>query len=102
MLKKSDYAWTLYLSDGVGPSYPMSRLTTCLSATYERAKEAAPRWDVYELEQQWREWIAKKGMPKNPDAAFVAFCRKNMLGKRAATAKCQRMSNEKYLSLICL
>jgi len=46
------------------------------TATYERAKEAAPRWDVYELERQWREWIAKKGMPKNPDAAFVAFCRK--------------------------
>jgi len=45
------------------------------TATYEMAKEAAPRWDVYELERQWREWIAKKGMPKNPDAAFVAFCR---------------------------
>lgn len=45
------------------------------TATYEMAKEAAPRWDVYELERQWREWIAKKGTPKNPDAAFVAFCR---------------------------
>ena len=45
------------------------------TATYEMAREAAPRWDVYELERQWREWIAKKGMPKNPDAAFVAFCR---------------------------
>ena len=46
------------------------------TATYERAKEAAPRWDVYELERQWRKWTTKKGMPKNPDAAFVAFCRK--------------------------
>jgi len=46
------------------------------TATYEMAREAAPRWDVYELERQWREWIAKKGIPKKPDAAFVAFCRK--------------------------
>ena len=45
------------------------------TATYEMAKEAAPRWDVYELERQWREWIAKKGIPEKPDAAFVAFCR---------------------------
>jgi len=52
------------------------------TATYERAKEAAPRWDVYELERQWREWIAKKGMPKKPDAAFVAFCRKKYARER--------------------
>lgn len=43
---------------------------------YERAKAAAPRWDVYELERQWREWIASKPRPANPGAAFVAFCRK--------------------------
>ena len=46
------------------------------TATYERAKKAAPGWDIYELERQWREWIAKKGLPEKPDAAFVAFCRK--------------------------
>lgn len=45
------------------------------TATYERAKKAAPGWDVYELERQWREWIEKKGLPERPDAAFVAFCR---------------------------
>jgi hypothetical protein len=44
--------------------------------TYEMAKKAAPKWDVYELEWQWREWIAKKGTPQKPDAAFIAFCRK--------------------------
>ena len=49
------------------------------TATYERAKQAAPGWDVYELERQWREWIAKKGPPQKPDAAFVAFCRKKAL-----------------------
>ena len=44
--------------------------------TYEMARRAAPGWDIYELERQWREWIAKKGLPKKPDAAFIAFCRK--------------------------
>ncbi len=46
------------------------------TSTYERAKQNAPGWDVYELERQWREWIEKKGPPQKPDAAFVAFCRK--------------------------
>ena len=44
--------------------------------TYEMARKAAPCWDVYELERQWREWIEKKGPPQKPDAAFIAFCRK--------------------------
>ncbi len=43
---------------------------------FERAKAAAPGWDVYSLEQDWRSWIAKKEQPENPGAAFVAFCRK--------------------------
>jgi len=46
------------------------------TSTFERARKAAPGWDVYELERQWREWIAKKVPPQKPDAAFVAFCRK--------------------------
>ncbi len=45
------------------------------TVTYEHAKRAAPGWDVYELERQWREWIDKKGPPQTTDAAFVAFCR---------------------------
>ena len=57
-----------------GPTEPHLR-----TATYERAKKAAPGWDVYELERQWREWIGKKGLPQKPDAAFVAFCRKKAL-----------------------
>jgi plasmid replication initiation protein len=44
--------------------------------TFEKAKAAAPGWDVYQLEREWREWSAKKEPPKRPDAAFVAFCRK--------------------------
>ncbi len=46
------------------------------NSTYEMAKQAAPGWDVYELERQWREWIEKKGTPQKPDAAFIAFCHK--------------------------
>lgn len=46
-------------------------------STYEKARLAAPRWDIYALEQQWREWIAKKGSTlKHPDAAFLGFCRR--------------------------
>jgi hypothetical protein len=52
------------------------------TATYERAKKAAPGWDVYELERQWREWITKKGLPDKPDAAFIAFCRKKYQRER--------------------
>ena len=44
--------------------------------TFAKARAAAPGWDVYALEQEWREWIAKKEPAKRPDAAFVAFCRK--------------------------
>ena len=53
------------------------------TSTYERARKAAPGWDVYELERQWREWITKKGSPQKPDAAFVAFCRKKVLREAA-------------------
>ena len=44
--------------------------------TFAKARAAAPGWDVYVLEQEWREWIANKEPTKRPDAAFVAFCRK--------------------------
>ena len=53
------------------------------TATYERARKAAPGWDVYELERQWRQWIAKKETPRKPDTAFVAFCRKKALRETA-------------------
>lgn len=44
--------------------------------TFEKAREAAPRLDIYYLENEWREWIAKKGeRPKDPDKAFIGFCR---------------------------
>jgi plasmid replication initiation protein len=52
------------------------RLPRLKTETFEKAKRAAPGWDVYQLEYEWRKWIAGKKMPNNPDAAFIAFCRK--------------------------
>lgn len=44
------------------------------SETYDRARQAAPGWDVRHLENEWRDWIIEA--PRDADAAFVGFCRK--------------------------
>ena len=48
------------------------------SKAYETARTEAPGWDIYHLEQEWRDWMADGGLdaPKNPEQAFVGFCRK--------------------------
>jgi hypothetical protein len=38
--------------------------------------EKPSSWDIYYLKGLWRNWIGGKEEPKNPDAAFIAFCRK--------------------------
>lgn len=48
---------------------------------YHDARQIAPGWDVYHLEQKWRGWMAdrmEEGMeaPRDADAAFCGFCRK--------------------------
>jgi hypothetical protein len=45
--------------------------------TYHDARTVAPGYDVHYLEQQWRSFWCDSGMPelKNPDAAFIGFCR---------------------------
>lgn len=45
--------------------------------TYEEARAAAPGYDVYSLERDWREWWASSGRPRleNAPAAYVGFCR---------------------------
>lgn len=69
-----------------------SRVMQCVSATsgfatklmpeiFEAARQAAPGWDVYVVEQEWRAWVVgllEQGMepPRNPDSAFIGFCRK--------------------------
>jgi hypothetical protein len=53
-----------------------ARLPLLMPETFEKAKRAAPGWDIYYLEREWRDWITDKEKPNNPDAAFIAFCRK--------------------------
>ncbi|MCB1810895.1 MAG: replication initiator protein A, partial [Candidatus Competibacteraceae bacterium] len=43
-------------------------------AIYEQAKQYAPGWDVYYIEQEWRDWLTEP--PRNADAAFLGFCKK--------------------------
>ncbi len=57
-------------NDGALPSLPTS--------AYEEARKVAPRYDVYYLEQEFRNWWAntEKSAPDNIKAAFVGFCKK--------------------------
>ena len=41
---------------------------------YHDARTVSPGWDVYYLEREWRDWITEA--PRDPDAAFIGFCRK--------------------------
>ena len=45
--------------------------------TYNDAKTVAPGYDVYYLEQEWREMWVDTGTPflHSPDKAFIAFCK---------------------------
>ena len=43
---------------------------------FEKAKEVAPRYDIYALEQEFRTWVRNKPKPeKGYGAAFVGFCK---------------------------
>jgi hypothetical protein len=76
MVTFSNRNWKDTASPSSPPPLPPYRGPLLKPETYEKAKTAAPGWDVYALEQQWREWIEKKGMPKRPDGAFIGFCKK--------------------------
>jgi hypothetical protein len=45
--------------------------------TYHDARTIAPGYDVYFLEKEWQRFWYESGQPelKNPDAAFLGFCR---------------------------
>lgn len=45
---------------------------------YHDARLAAPGYDVYLLEQEWRNWWEDSGRPelRNPEKAFLAFCQR--------------------------
>jgi len=47
------------------------------TTTYEKAKILAAGWDIYALEAEWKAWGSqhKDWPPKNPDGAFLGFCK---------------------------
>ena len=53
--------------------------------TYEHAKRFAPGWDVYYIEQEWREWLTEP--PRNPDAAFLGFCNERTASDQSRMGK---------------
>jgi plasmid replication initiation protein len=59
-------------------SLPVPKNVLLKGDTYEKAREAAPGYDIYALEQEWLEWWQQSGKPefKSADAAFIGFCRK--------------------------
>jgi len=60
---------------------PVLKLRT---ATYEKAKNAAPNFDIYYLETEWRDWVGKQNTPTtNADGSFITFCK----NKQKATQK---------------
>jgi hypothetical protein len=66
------------------------------TSAYEQAKKAAPNWDIYELERQWREWMKDKPVPDNLSGAFVNFCKTKAKKSAAPTIDAtKRAENEK-------
>ena len=59
------------------PSAETTVFPTLDQETYNDAKIVAPGYDVYYLEQEWRNFWFESGKPelKNPDAAFIGFCK---------------------------
>jgi Replication initiator protein A len=45
--------------------------------TFAQARQVAPGWDIYYLENAWRSWMREQPTPapRNPDAAFIGFCK---------------------------
>lgn len=43
------------------------------------AREVAPKWDIHALAEKFNEWIKEE--PKNPEKAFVSWCKNFTKGK---------------------
>jgi plasmid replication initiation protein len=59
------------------PQTPPIEYPRILPETFNDARIVAPGYDVYGLEQEWREFWVDSGCPKleTPDKAFVGFCK---------------------------
>ena len=62
------------------PSNPAAAIGPLPIWALEKAKEAAPRYDIYALEQEFQLWARGKPKPeKGYGAAFVGFCKQKAL-----------------------
>ena len=59
------------------PAIAAGRGPALRPGTFDLARAAAPGYDVYALEADWRSWWSASGEPvfRSPDAAFIGFCR---------------------------
>jgi plasmid replication initiation protein len=59
------------------PSPEQPRFPLLDPETYHDARTVAPGYDVHYLEREWQSFWYESGQPelKNPDAAFLGFCR---------------------------
>ena len=46
--------------------------------TRAKAKQLLPGYDIYFVEQEWKDWVASTGKeaPRSADGAFIAFCKR--------------------------
>ncbi|WP_026988873.1 replication initiator protein A [Fodinicurvata fenggangensis] len=43
---------------------------------FHDARQVAPGWDIYRLEEEWRKWLGENEIePKHPERHFIKFCR---------------------------
>jgi plasmid replication initiation protein len=59
------------------PEVEKTLFPTLNPETFNDARIVAPGYDIYYLEQEWRNFWVDSGKPelKNPDAAFIGFCK---------------------------
>lgn len=66
-------------ADNVDKTHPAIKTPALKSATYEKAHDAAPGYDIYFIEEKWiSSGFAARA--KNPDTAFLGFVRKHVKG----------------------
>ncbi len=63
------------------PNDPERSLPALDTEIYDKAKKIAPQFDIYGLEQEFREWWANasKPSPNDLEKAFLGFCKKRAL-----------------------
>lgn len=61
------------------PEYqPMKILPSVIEQAKDIVRHAGTRWDIYNIEQQYYEYVKTKGQPEDFHAAFIGFVRKKV------------------------